>query len=69
MITVDTPFGMTEDFIVHDVVKQGTISGPLICCSDIDEINSINEVIAVPYGPELFIEMPEYVDDVATIGD
>ena len=33
------------------------------------KINGINELIAVPYGPEIFIGMPEYVDDVATAGD
>ena len=29
-ISVNTPFGDTDDFTVHNVVKQGTISGPLI---------------------------------------
>ena len=69
VISVNTPFGKTEDFTVYNVVKQGTISGPLICGSEVDQINKINEVVAVPYGPEVFIGMPEYVDDVSTIGE
>ena len=69
MISVNTPFGKTEDFTVHNVVKQGTISGPLICGSEVDQVNKISEVVAVPYGPEVFIGMPEYVDDVSTIGE
>ena len=59
IISVNTPFGDTEDFTVYDVVKQGTISGPLICCSEVDEINNINEVVSVPYGPDMDIGMPE----------
>merc|ERR1719494_73096 len=69
IISVNTPFGDTEDFTVYDVVKQGTISGPLICCSEVDEINNINEVVSVPYGPDMDIGMPEYVDDVSAAGD
>ena len=68
-ISVDTPSGETDDFTVYDVVKQGTISGPLICCAEVDQINKVNEIVAVPYGPEVMIGMPEYVDDVSTVGE
>ena len=34
-----------------------------------DEINNINEVVSVPYGPDMDIGMPEYVDDVSAAGD
>ena len=64
----DSPSCQTDDFIVYDVVKQGTISGPLICCSEVDQINKLNVVVAVPYGQDIMIGMPEYVDDVSTVG-
>ena len=66
-ISVDTPSGETDDFTVYVVAKQGTISCPLICCSEVDQINKVNEVVAVPYGPEIMIGMPECVDDVLTV--
>ena len=41
----------------------------MICGSEVDQVNKISEVVAVPYGPEVFIGMPKYVDDVSTIGE
>ena len=69
VITVDTPFGMTDEFTVYDVIKQGTLSGVLLCGSEVDQVNKINEVVAVPNGPDVDIGMPEYVDDISTAGD
>ena len=67
-ISINTPVGETADFMVYNVVKQGTISGPLMCCSEVDQFNKIKEIVTVPYGPEVVLGMPEYVDDIATAG-
>ena len=56
-ISVNIPFRKTEDFTVNNLVKQGTIPGPLIYGLEVDQINKISEVVAVPYSPEAFIGM------------
>jgi len=34
-IAVKTPFGKTEEFSANNLVKQGTIHGPVFCCSSL----------------------------------
>ena len=31
-IQVKTPVGTTESFTAEEIVKQGTVTGPIICC-------------------------------------
>ena len=67
-ISIDTPVGETGNFMIYNVVKQGTVLAILICCTEVDQVNKIKEIVAVPYGPEVVFGMPEYVDDIATAG-
>ena len=69
-IKVNTPVGETEEFSVQDTVKQGTISGPVLCCAEVDKANQVKaNAVESPYGPSLIIAMPAYVDDVSSAGD
>ena len=54
LLSVDTPVGETDNFFVYNVVKQGTIWGPPICCCEVDEVNKGEEVVAFPTVQNLF---------------
>ena len=43
IIKVRTPIGETEEFTCHEIVKQGTVWGPEMCCIETDNINRIGE--------------------------
>ena len=36
---VETPVGITESFVLQEIVKQGTVWGPNMCCAETDDIN------------------------------
>jgi hypothetical protein len=42
-IIVETPSGNKNEFEVHNIVKQGTIYGPQLCCVSTTQINEIKE--------------------------
>ena len=42
-ITIDTPQGKTRTVTVKEIVKQGTILGPNLCCIVTDQVNTIGE--------------------------
>ena len=67
-IVIKTPNGYTKSIKVKDTVKQGTTTGPLICCSSTVRVNDINEKVGIRYGNHLEIGMPVFVDDVCAIG-
>ena len=31
IVKIDTPVGYTNEITLHDIVKQGTIMGPILC--------------------------------------
>ena len=67
-VVVKTPVGNTESFILSDIVRQGTVYGPQICISSMDNVNGIGKRIVTSYGPEKQIGAAAFVDDVSGIG-
>ena len=43
-IPIRTPVGNTENIQVKEVVKQGTIFGPIICCGETSTVKSIGKI-------------------------
>ena len=40
---IDTPYGMTEEIKIREAVKQGSVTGPILCIAETDQVNRINE--------------------------
>ena len=68
VIEVETPSGMTEKLNVGEVVKQGTVLGPTLCCVSTDQINNVGENQDRSVGREL-IGILVFVDDVMSAGN
>ena len=68
IIEVETPSGMTEKLDVGEIVKQGTVLGPTLCCVSTDQINNVGESQKRNLGREL-IGILVFVDDVMSAGD
>ena len=67
-ITVDTPVGMTEEFVVENIVKQGTVYAVDICGAVMDSVNKIGYPVIATYGPDLVINALVYMDDIVSAG-
>ena len=67
-ITVDTPVGTTEEFVVKNIVKQGTVYASDICGASMACINNMGYGIRTMYGPDLQIGALAFVDDVVSAG-
>ena len=67
-IVVKTQNSVTDQFNTQNTVKQGTTFGTIICCTETDRVNEINERVAVMYGPELEIVMADFMDDIMAVG-
>ena len=66
-VTVVTPSGTTEKIKVGEVVKQGTVLGPTLCCVVTDQVNCIGEEQTGSIGNER-IGILVFVDDVMSAG-
>ena len=66
-ITIVTPVGKTERIKVGEIVKQGTVLGPTLCCVETDQINNIGEDQTRPLGNEV-VGILIFVDDVMSAG-
>ena len=66
-ITVDTPLGKTKKLRVEEIVKQGTVLGPDLCCIETDAINKIGESQERNLGEQI-IGILVFVDDVMSAG-
>ena len=66
-VIIKTPVGNTDNIQVKEVVKQGTIFGPIMCCAETSTVNSIGEEVKYTYG-KINIGMPVFMDDIATAG-
>ena len=66
-IIIRTPVGNTNNIQIKEVVKQGTIFGPIMCCAETSTVNSIGEEVKYSYG-KINIGMPVFMDDIATAG-
>ena len=66
-VIIKTPVGNTDNMQVKEVLKQGTIFGPIMCCTETSTVNSIGEEVKYRYG-KINIRMPVFMDDIATAG-
>ena len=64
-IIIRTPVGNTDNIQVKEVVKQGTIFGPIMCCAETSTVNRIGEEVKYSYG-KINIGMPVFIDDIVT---
>ena len=66
-IIVDTTVGQTKSICIKEIVKQGSIFGPTMCCVTTSKVNSIEETVRYSYG-KIVIGMSVYMDDKAAAG-
>ena len=66
-IAVDTPVGKRSSITVEEVVKQGTIYGPIMSCASTSRVNQIQEAVEYQYG-KMEIGMQVFMDDMAAVG-
>ena len=66
-VIIKTQVGNTDNIQIKEVVKQGTIIGPIMCCAETSTVNSIGEEVKYRYG-KINIGMPVFMDDIATAG-
>ena len=66
-IVVDIPVGKTSSITVVEVVKQGTIFGPIMCCASTSRVNEIQETVKYQCG-KVEIGMSVFMDDIAEVG-
>lgn len=64
---VDTPAGMTQEISVEEIVKQGTVYGPKLCCASTGKINEGLEETETIF-PNLIVKALAYVDDLTSGG-
>ena len=67
-IVIETPVRMTENITVTEIVKQGTVFGPKLCCVSTEKINRIKYLVSTYITPELGTGVLEYVDNILGIG-
>ena len=66
-IIVDTTVGQTESISIKEIVKQGSIFGPIMCCATTSRVNNIGETVQYSYG-KVDIGISVYMDDIAAAG-
>ena len=66
---IDTPYGMTEEIKIREAVKQGSVTGPILCIAETDQVNRINERTVSTIGPNIVIESLIFVDDILAAGN
>ena len=64
---VITPAGITKEIVVEEVVKQGTVFGPKLCCATTGKVNEGNEMTTVIY-PTVKVKALTFVDDIEALG-
>ena len=60
---VATPAGKTEEVEVKEIVKQGTVYGPKLCCASTGKINEGLKEVEVVF-PTVSIQAMTYMDDI-----
>ena len=65
---LDTTVGQTESISVKEIVKQGSIFGPIMCCATTSRVNNIGETVQYSYG-KVDIGMSVYMDDIVAAGE
>ena len=67
-ITIQTPVGNTNEIIVGNIVRQGTVYGPNLCGASMSRVNDVGKDIVTFYGPKLIIRATQFVDDITGAG-
>ena len=67
-IIVDITVGQTESIIIKEIVKQGSIFGPIMCCATTSRVNNTGETVQYSYGKNDF-GMSVYLDDIVAAGE
>ena len=62
----DTPVGKTSSITVKEVVKQGTLFVPVMCCASTSRVNTIPESVKYQYG-KVKMGMSIFMDDIAAV--
>ena len=62
--TISTPIGNVGPVKVNEIVRQGTIICPKLCCINTDKINNIGRKCITNIGPNIKVEKLTYVDDI-----
>ena len=61
---IDTPVGEIGPIEANEIVRQGTILGPKLCCVNSDKVNKIGKKCITYIGPNIKTETLIYVDDI-----
>ena len=71
IVVVKTPFGQCDPFICSNVVRQGTVLGPVLNNCSIDKFSKESYPLLVFYYfyGKTEIKSSEFVDDIANIND
>lgn len=64
---VITPAGVTNEIKVNEIVKQGTIFGPKLCCASTGKVNNGITKSTVVF-PSISIKAATFVDDIGAFG-
>ena len=59
--------GETDEVTVTEVVKQGTVYGPKLCCVSTGKVNDGLKVEEILY-PEVTLQSLTFVDDINSTG-
>ena len=62
--TINTPIGNIGPVEANEIVRQGTIMAPKLCCINTDKINSIGRKCINNIGVNVKTKMLTYVDDI-----
>ena len=62
--TISTPVGQVGPIDADNILRQGTIIGPKLCCLSTDNINNVGTKCLTYIGPNVKAEMLTYVDDI-----
>ena len=61
---IQTPVGEVGPIDADELVRQGTILGPKLCCTNTDKVNIIGKKCITYIGPKVKTETSIYVDDI-----
>ena len=67
-IVIETPSGETSQIEVTDIVKQGTIFGPQLCCFNTVKVNEVTATPVTMISPEIAVSGLVYMDDIMAAG-
>ena len=67
-IKIQTLVGEMKEIEVKELVKLGSVSGPLMCCVNSAKINNMRENAMTYITPELFVGALVYIDDIMVAG-